>query len=295
MNCGLSLTDATEIDSTVLRYYYSHLGEERWESLTWEKGRLRGRVAMKPWETKEWTEMRDRHIGSTCEQCESTDGPFVLQHFSHEQPEPPSKYTIVWDLIGEFGLMPSRPTIPLAACPKCKRRSLTEPKIRKPKWRCIGCHHEFDELATVEVEVDSRNGKDEYNQYIQDRRDVYTDFQITHADAVAQRYGAALADYEKERQASYEEYVSGEGTATFCKKCAFLWDIKEMRLCSQCKTDYHPFKYRTCFNCLPTSRKEELAGYREFATEMDAVMESLEEAYDELPDLDSSSSGSRGI
>ena len=46
---------------------------------------------MKPWETKEWKEMRERRIGDRCEQCESTDGPFVIQHFSHERPSLPSK------------------------------------------------------------------------------------------------------------------------------------------------------------------------------------------------------------
>ena len=101
---------------------------------------------MKPWATKEWKEMRERRIGDRCEQCESTDGPFVIQHFSHERPEPPSKYTIVWDLIREYGLIPAKPTIPLPACPSCKRRSLSERKKLKPKWRCIGCHHAFDEL-----------------------------------------------------------------------------------------------------------------------------------------------------
>jgi hypothetical protein len=226
--------------------------------------------------------MRERRIGDRCEQCESTDGPFVIQHFSHERPEPPSKYTIVWDLIREYGLIPAKPTIPLPACPSCKRRSLSERKKLKPKWRCIGCHHEFDELTTVEVEVDSRNGKDEYNRYIQDRRDVYTDFQITHADVVEQRYGAALADYEKEKQASFDHYISGDGTLTFCKKCAFLWDMKEMMLCSKCKTHFHPFRFENCYNCLPTWKKEESLRRREFEANMDASMKSLEEANERL-------------
>ena len=60
-------------------------------------------------------------------------------------------------------------------------------------------------------------------------------------------------------------------------------------LCGQCRTHYHPFKYNTCYNCLPASRKEEFAGRRKFAEEMDAVMKNIERAYEEESDVDSSS------
>ena len=119
-------------------------------------------------------------------------------------------------------------------------------------------------------------------QYDRYRRDVlfpaFDDFVAAHEDVVEQRYAAVLAEYEIERQASNDEYMSGEGTATFCKKCAFLWDVKEMRLCSQCQESYHPFRYKTCFNCLPQVKKKEVEGRHAFYAEMDAVMKSLEEA-----------------
>ena len=63
-------------------------------------------------------------------------------------------------------------------------------------------------------------------------------------------------------------------------KMRYLWDMHEKRLCSQCRTEYHSFKYNTCYKYLPASKKEELVGYREFAAEMDAKIKSLEEAYD---------------
>ena len=37
----------------------------------------------KPWATKEWTALRDKLIKDHCEQCNTTKGPFVLQHTWH--------------------------------------------------------------------------------------------------------------------------------------------------------------------------------------------------------------------
>ena len=87
--------------------------------------------------------------------------------------------------------------------------------------------------------------------------------------------------------------MSGEGTATFCKKCAFLWDVKEMRLCSSCEEHYHHFKYKTCFNCLPRLRKKELRQQREFEEHMAVVMQELEETNERLSDKDTSPSNTQ--
>jgi len=235
------------------------------------------RGAAKPWHTEEWREMRGRRIGDRCEQCDSTDGPFVLQHFTHDQPEPPSKYQIVWDLIREHGLYLKPPTKPKEGCPKCGRSNVYARKSKAPKWRCIKCNHEFDDPITVDVQLNNNTGGEEYARYLEARRKVFADFQVTHQDAVEERLGAALADYENERQASDDKYMSGEGTATFCKKCAFLWDVKGQMLCRSCRERYHAFSYETCFNCIPQRRKDEIEGYQKFAEEMDTVMERLEE------------------
>lgn len=36
---------------------------------------------------------------------------------------------------------------------------------------------------------------------------------------------------------------------TLCKKCAFLWDMKGVRLCQLCKRRFHAHKYRRCAEC----------------------------------------------
>ena len=223
--------------------------------------------------------MREERIGDRCEQCGSTDGPFVLQHFSHERPKPPSERTVVWDLMREYSSYPPRPTVQRQACPQCNRCSLTERKKLRPKWRCIGCHHEFDESILVEIPINNRTEKGDYDRYRQEVLfPAYDDFVDAHQDIVEQRYAAVLADYEQERQVSYDTYVSGEGTATFCKTCAYQWDTEGKRLCSQCKERYHPFNFKTCYECLPASRKDELRDEREEVERLEAEMKSFERA-----------------
>ena len=234
---------------------------------------------MKPWQTKEWKEMRKQLIGGKCEQCGTTGGPFVLQHFAHYDgmSSPPSKKYIVWGILAERGVIPPRPTIERSACPKCEYRSLSE-RRRKPTWRCIRCHNEFDDPLIVEVPADNRTGRDEFARYKQECNLIVDRFLAENEDEADDLYRPILEDYEKERQASYNKYISGEDTASFCKKCAFQWDVKEQKLCSQCNERYHPFRYKNCFDCLPSSRKEEIHGYRVFEEEMNNVMRELEEA-----------------
>lgn len=232
---------------------------------------------MKPWHKKEWREMRDQRIGDRCEQCDSTDGPFVLQHFLHERPEPPSKSAIISEMMYEYHAYP-KPTTQRLACPRCMKISIRSRRNKKPTWCCIKCTYEFDEPIKVNAPVSNKVGKDDYARWVKGRGKARNDFKTTHKDEIGQRYGAAMADYEKEKQASYDRYLSGEGTATFCKKCAFLWDMKGQRLCVKCRKNYHPFAYDHCYDCLPQSRKEELQKQREDEEELFAAMKAFEEA-----------------
>ena len=244
-------------------------------------GNFESEKKSKPWHTKEWREMRERRLGNRCEQCDSTDGPFVIQHFSHDYSEPPSKDVIVWDLMREYGSYPPWPTVQRLGCPQCNRCSLTERKKLEPKWRCIGCHHEFDEPVTVAIPINNRTEKAAFENW---KKKVlfpaHDDFLVAHQDLVEQHYRPAMDAYDKEQKASYHKYISGDGTATFCKKCAFLWDKKEMMLCGKCKKNYHPFKYDRCFNCLPRRRKTEVKEQQQFEEEIMRRDRALEQAYE---------------
>lgn len=239
------------------------------------------RANTKPWHAPEWRKMRDERIGESCAQCGSTKPPLVLQHFSHDRSEPPSKRTLVWDVMREYGAVPARPTVQRQGCPQCKRCSLTERKRKAPKWRCIACHHEFDESITVDLPINNRTEKDQYDKYLHDVLfPAFNEFVDAHQEMVERRYAEVLSDYEQERRASDAIYMSGEGTATFCKRCAYLSDVEGKRLCSQCKERYHAFKYQHCYDCLPQSRRDELREAREFFDKRQAEIENaLEEAY----------------
>ena len=231
----------------------------------------------KPWHTKEWKEMRGERIADLCEQCGSTKGTFVLQHFSHyERVNPlPSMKNVLWDILSERGVLSPRPTVERRACPECEYRSIYERK-GKPTWRCQRCNNEFDDPLMVEVEADSRTGRDEFAQYKEECHHKIDTFLVERAAEANELYLPYLERHEKELQASRADYMSGEGTATFCKKCAFLWDMKGQRLCHICRNNYHPFRFKNCYNCLPASIKEQNEDYKKFAEEMDKVMETLE-------------------
>ena len=55
--------------------------------------------------------------------------------------------------------------------------------------------------------------------------------------------------YRRRGRKAFEEYLSCEKAVTFCKKCAFLWDVRGLKLCKRCKQHYHPFDFEYCFNC----------------------------------------------
>ncbi len=44
-------------------------------------------------------------------------------------------------------------------------------------------------------------------------------------------------------------YMSGDGTATFCKTCAFNWDKLGVRLCVECRDAWHPLDEQQCNAC----------------------------------------------
>lgn len=243
---------------------------------------------MKPWHSKEWKEMRNKIIGDSCEQCGSTKKPMVLQHFDHykDLPKKPSKSSVVWSLMLEREAFPPRPIVLRPACPDCKKRALSQRKTMKPIWRCIGCHHVFDNPSSVEVAVDRRTGTEQFESFRKQCKVAFSEFLDSHIELVSERLNVKLKEYEKVKEASLSLYMSGEGTATFCKKCAYLWDVQGLKLCGFCRKGYHPFKYNSCFKCIPEWRKKEIAETKKFMEEMEARDRWLENAYDDTADED---------
>ena len=61
---------------------------------------------------------------------------------------------------------------------------------------------------------------------------------------------AVLESIEESRR-----YLSFADTATFCKKCAFAWDCKGLRLCTMCRSRWHSIIYPCCSTCSATANQ----------------------------------------
>jgi len=216
------------------------------------------------WTTGEWKALRERLIGNHCQQCETTTGPMVLQHFWH----PATVDEIVRDLQSalreaawtdyhqEYAASDGLQDLevldgpPRRGCPKCDGYSIQERKrTRGPgkimhRFRCMTvrnkqpCGHEFDEPNTVQptrvisVETQRRAAFEEfYNPVFRSlERQVYTT--------------ATMRAVEE-----FSLYMSGEGTATFCRRCAYMWDKRGLRLCMNCCDGWHTPAEELCGAC----------------------------------------------
>jgi hypothetical protein len=54
-----------------------------------------------------------------------------------------------------------------------------------------------------------------------------------------------------------EEYESLTNAIVLCKRCHFA-SLQGMELCPVCRSRYKSSRYETCFDCLPSERKEEV-------------------------------------
>lgn len=188
----------------------------------------------KVWHTKEWLEMRNRLIKGVCDQCGSLEGPMVLQHLWH-----PPQYAVisgqVFSHILRTLLESNKLSLPKRmCCPTCMSLSIRSRQSMQPKWVCIRCNNSFDTPHQKEV----------------------VDKEVCRT--IGKKYGRSIHALSKEISEKYHKlYMSGSGTITMCKKCAFLWDVKNMRLCQVCKKNYHKAQYPCCSECKDSDYKPE--------------------------------------
>jgi hypothetical protein len=213
-----------------------------------------------PWHTSEWKKQRDALIGSVCTQCGSVEPPMVLQHlwqptkvsdlfeqrkaFYHRQYD--SQYPLIsiedipeeqWDGLAD-------------GCPRCHSTVINCRKKSVPAYICQAqknkrkCHFEFDE--PVQVRVMSQQQKDSLRQQ---RKESYREwcqqFDALYKDCIGKEVVLISID-------EHERYMSFADVTTFCKKCAFLWDMKGIALCPVCKEMKMKVGLRRlgmCFGC----------------------------------------------
>lgn len=211
----------------------------------------------KPWQTEYWKKRRNELIKQTCEQCDSTKQPMVLQHMW----QPSSYRNHVREIYAlfleeeklkgnvsevkeeEIRSYLDQFTETKEACPSCGLRSLSKRKTMKPTFRCVKCSHEFDEPKVVPYhpilgvapsfkQVKQGMTNNRLQNYIWE----------TFGDEIKKR--AILKGIEE-----HKRYMSLEDTKTFCKRCAFLWDKKRRKVCNICKDTLIPIEMHACYKC----------------------------------------------
>lgn len=201
----------------------------------------------KSWYTKEWKKERDSIIKNACEQCGSTKQPMVLQHLAHPMSfgqifralcgkDAWPNFKKEYDYILGKDLLIDRPT-----CPSCG--SINIHQLKTLKWSCYECHTKHDapvikpEFSKESLKELSKRRKD---QHLQNER--WRAFQQQYGNMVGKQ--AVLEFIDQSRK-----YLSFENTATFCRKCAFAWDKKGLRLCQKCKKNWHFIYTKQCKEC----------------------------------------------
>lgn len=205
----------------------------------------------KPWQTKEWDAIKSKHIKQCCEQCGSTEKP-TLHHLRQ-----PVGFAIIHRVVRyrfletykEEHLIHRTEMAPVErnACPRCSATSLYQMKTGDRRWKCHGkkngreCWHEFLTPATV-LALSSEQKKARSQEWRSQRDAYYADFLAAYEDQIGTE--AVLLSMQE-----HDRYMSMEDTATFCKKCAFLWDMKGLKLCGICRQRYHLLMSRCCAQC----------------------------------------------
>jgi hypothetical protein len=204
----------------------------------------------KPWSTKEWKEKRDVLIKDYCESCGKKEGPFVLQHL-----EQPPKTSIIFSRIRHeyfeeysnkytFKYKKKIKYIDRESCPNCGSLNVRFLKTESI-WKCYGkCKRRFENPVIIQ-DIDPIQKKDIQEKKKIFREEKYRAFEEKYKDIIGKEAVLESISY-------HEEYISLKNTSTFCKKCAFLWDIKGVKLCPNCKQRYCAVYMEMCSVCYQT-------------------------------------------
>lgn len=209
----------------------------------------------KPWHTKEWKEIRQARLKDYCEQCKTKQEPLVLQHMRKTKPyqffitekyqeilvqeiDKGIDYEEIKDQVEQYLLenMEKR-----NVCPSCQSINIRERKTITPKFSCIKCKHEFDEPLYREDYLRGGSSVEDIINKIGEKK-IREKVWDLHSEEI--RTYAIIKSIEE-----FERYISCIDTVTFCKKCAFLWDKKGMKLCDHCKIKYHGIGRKCCQEC----------------------------------------------
>lgn len=244
----------------------------------------------KSWETKDWKDRRLQVIKDKCQICGSRET-LTIQHTSH--PKKHSEYLREVTRAYSAEFINKNPVInkdefskyvlskyfyePVPFCPSCNWSKPYERVKKTPKFRCLGCRHEFDKPVYKQVdELISIFFDNPDALEIQDKCFVSKDKWKNKHNLSGIRYWfqrelAKKQDDETIKKEAFLlylddsiHYLSFQDTITACKKCAFNFDINRMELCPKCKISYKGIQYPSCIDCLPEEQKKKALETIEF-------------------------------
>lgn len=255
----------------------------------------------KSWHTKDWKERRSKIIKDHCEICSSKDT-LTLQHLSHPKKHAEYLRDVTRAYAEEYRsnnpvidkyefttyVLKNYDYLPVPFCPNCKWSNPYERARKIPKYRCLGCRHEFDNPVYKSVdELISIFYENEEALEVRDKCFISKDKwrnknNLSNIKYWLQRDSAKNKDAETIEKTAFLlyindsiKYLSFEDTITACKKCAFSFDINKMELCPQCKQYYKGLQYPTCIQCLPDEKRKAALESIEFGKEMDEIHRNL--------------------
>ncbi len=212
------------------------------DEINWEEALelIKSISQKKPWHTQEWKEKRDKLIKDYCEVCGSTEPPMVLQHTW----QPPSikalfnsvKQTKEWEQWQE-----DHPIIidqdklekDTDACPVCSSVAIYYRKGTND-WRGRVCRHVF--AAPIKIVSRGKISEEIWGK------------KIESFNAFKEHYNVGKLVVLKSIE-NHFRYMSLADTKTYCKRCAFVSDMTNFKLCQVCKKNYHKPGYDKCYQC----------------------------------------------
>lgn len=222
----------------------------------------------KAWHTKDWRKRRDLMLQEKCEQCGSKDT-LVLQHQFHPKNYGECKYLVICKYGEEFNKQhpidtfisddevfkwyDAMPKTSIKVCPKCYNRGIRERKTLKPILKCDKCKHTFNVPKNINspLLIDDR-----HSSYPQKSQSVL--FSKLKWDLYKKKCNERLKtiyaeEIERATMIMMVEdlirYLSFKDTVTWCKKCAFNYDINHANLCPTCKKNYKLISFSECKEC----------------------------------------------
>ena len=205
-----------------------------------------------PWQSKLWQEFRAEHLKNQCEIC-GASGPDIGLSIHHKQKLWP--YQIQWNgtarhiyeqTTGKSMLEQKKEPYKIVnRCPGCGTGSIGRPRKKKsPKYRCGRCKTEFEEpIKDPQYKI---RWTQDYRDFIERERDKITE----------------VVDEARDQQ-----YHDSTQVMTVCKSCH--WRLEQgLRLCKECKKNWHKGKFKTCYDCIPPEKKKEIQERRDFMEAM---------------------------